>query len=190
MVMKINKIVISIIVVFLVCIACLVYLTFKKINPSELWSWSFFDVVELFLTGIIGIFIGYYLSVAYPVQLKRNELTSAHMDIILEDAKYIIKLTEQRKDKELSVADKKDLVKSFRMIHNDFLSLQKIIQKHSKRLEQKLNEILPQIHSFKAALTDKPFVDNTITYEDYEQAFDIYYLIKSKINFLKISLFS
>ena len=84
---------------FLIVFGLLIFLSIKYGDHDDLFAWSIFDLIELFVTALIGTIFGYFLSVSSPKQDKKNELVAAHIDLIIDDCKYIIKSIEQKKKK-------------------------------------------------------------------------------------------
>lgn len=164
----------------------MIYLSTRYGNCLDLFSWSIFDIVELFVTMFIGTIVTYYLSVIYPRQEKRKELELVHISVIMDDLTYLIKFIEQKQNTNITDLDKRDILLIFRMLSNDF---QSYLSLPNKRDERKLVEIKNLIFDLKGSITDLPFTNKEITYNDYSKAFEKYLILKSRIVFYKNSLF-
>lgn len=173
-------------ILFVIIFGLLIFFSIKDVSQDNLFTWSIFDLVELFVTALIGTIFGYFLSVSSPKQDKKNELVAAHIDLIIDDCKYIIKSIEQKKEKKLTDTEQRELILMFRMASNDFNDLSSL---PTAQNENKITEIRNLIFDMKSIITDEPFVSKQIKFDDYTKAFDKYLIIKSKLTFYKNSLF-
>ena len=171
---------------FLLVFVLLIFLSIKYGDHDDLFAWSIFDLIELFVTALIGTIFGYFLSVSSPKQDKKNELVAAHIDLIIDDCKYIIKSIEQKKEKKLTDTEQRELILMFRMASNDFNDFSSL---PTIQNEHEITEIRNLIFDMKSIITDEPFVSKQIKFDDYTKAFDKYLIIKSKLTFYKNSLF-
>lgn len=171
---------------FLIVFGLLIFLSIKYGDHDNLFAWSIFDLIELFVTALIGTIFGYFLSVSSPKQDKKNELVAAHIELIIDDCKYIIKSIEQKKEKKLTDTEQRELILMFRMASNDFNDFSSL---PTIQNEHKITEIRNLIFDMKSIITDEPFVSKQIKFDDYTKAFDKYLIIKSKLTFYKNSLF-
>ena len=184
--MKKNLFVIITVILFVLIFGFMIYLSVRYGDCLDLLSWSIFDIVELFVVMFIGTVAAYYLSVIYPRQEKRKELELAHIGVIMDDLAYLIKFIEQKQNNNITNLDKRDILLIFRMVFNDF---QSYLSLPNKKKEQKLLEIKNMIFDLKGTITDIPFTNQKITYDDYSEAFKRYLILKSQIVFYKNSLF-
>ena len=171
---------------FILIFGFLTFFSIKFVNHDDLFSWSIFDLFELLVTALIGTIFGYFLSVTSPKQEKKNELIAAHIDIIIDDYKYIIKSIEQLKEKKLTETEQREIILMFRMASNDFNDFSSLSNIHN---DKKIGDIRNLIFDLKSIITDEPFVSKQIKFEDYTKAFEKYCIIKSQLTFYKNSLF-
>ncbi len=164
----------------------LVILTIIKVPRADIFSWTIFDLFELFVTAIIGTLFGYYLSVFSPKQEKKKDIEASYITIILDDLTFIIKSIEQKKEKRLTNTEERDILLLFRLASND---LNSYISDFKKDDDKKLTEIKNLLFELKATITDEPFVNKRISFDCYSNAFDKYGIMKSQLTFYKTCLY-
>ncbi len=189
--MRLKKgiLIISVIVsvCFLVFVVIIGVSSYKNYNNPFL-ECSLIDILELFITSLIGIGVGYYLSVGYSSENKKNGLIEAYLNIILDDSTYILKSVERIKTNEFKDSEGRDLILSFRMLSNDYNSLKTCYTEILGNIPSTIHDMQNIIFDLKGIITDKPFINKKISSEDYERAFDEYCILKGKLNLAKIEL--
>lgn len=179
-------IVLLIVFLFILVFLPLIILTIKKVPSTDIFSWSIFDLFELFITAIIGTLFGYYLSVFSPKQEKKKDIEASYITIILDDLTFIIKSIEQKKEKKITSTEERDILLLFRLASND---LNAYISDFNKNDDKKLTEVKNLLFELKAVITDEPFVKKQISFDCYLNAFDKYGILKSQLTFYKTCLY-
>ena len=172
--------------IFLIIFGPLIFLSVKYVDHATLFDWTIFDLVELFVTDLLGTLFGYFLSVIAPKQDKKIDIEASYIDIVIDDLTYIIKSIEQKKEKTLKENEQRDILLMFRMVSND---LNSYISLPNKGKDPKLDQIKNLIFDLKSIITDEPFVTKKISYDAYSNAFEKYCILKSQLTFYKNSLF-
>ena len=129
--------------IFLIIFGPLIFLSVKYVDHATLFDWTIFDLVELFVTALIGTLFGYFLSVIAPKQDKKIDIEASYIDIVIDDLTYIIKSIEQKKEKTLKENEQRDILLMFRMVSND---LNSYISLPNKGKDPKLDQIQRKYH--------------------------------------------
>jgi len=185
---KTSIIIASILIMLLIIVTIIFWSSIK----CSFFSYSLMDMLYVVCTILIGFIVTIYFSHTFSNSAKRLEIIVENLNNFQDYYVSIIKTISDINRSQISIETKKHLLKLFKFASIELNFLKEFLLNEIDDIEF-INKIFSEIEkehfSLKEVITDTPFVINQITEIDINYSTEHFYLIKQKIQKIKLRLY-
>jgi len=150
------------------------------------------DILNVICTILIGFIVTIYFSYTYSNSAKRLEIIIENLNNFQDYYVNIIKTISDINRKKISMEIKKYLLRLFKFASIELHYLEKFLLDETidkKFINKSFTEIESEHFSLKEIITDTAFESNQITENDIKYSTEHFYVIKQKIQQIKLHLY-
>jgi len=187
-----TKTSIILICVSLILLPIITIIFFWNSIKCSFFTFSLMDILNVISTILIGIVVTYYFSYTFSNSAKRLEIIVENLNSFQDYYVNIITTISNLNKKKISRELKQHLLRLFKFASNESYNLKKylLIEIDDKEfLNKNFSEIDEEHITLKEIITDAPFEINQITENDIKYSTEHFYIIKQKIQQIKLHLY-